>query len=219
MITAAFRETDHQVLIREYHHRIANELQVMMGIVTKSRRAPDRQSSLHILSALEDRIRAFVSVNRLLAHPDGSHPLPEHCAKLCRLLVRAFGRDGIVPRIDVEDLPLGPTEALYVALIVVELTINELKHGLREQTTGTFDIRLRRVAGGAELVVSDDTPATAQLFPVPGMVQALAGRLGGHAIVVRGKGTGVRVQFPVGADRIAGSHFAALGAGVVNRPE
>ncbi len=196
MIIAARHESDHQVLVREYHHRIANELQVMMSIVMKSRLAPDLQRSADILKQLEERIRAFACLNRLLAYPDGTHSLREECATLCALLVRAFGREGIVPRVDIEDVPLGPAETLYVMLIVVELTINELKHGLKQQSSGTFDIRLRRTADGAELIVSDDLPA-AGLFPVPRMAEALAGRLGGDVAVVRGKGTGVRVRFPI----------------------
>jgi two-component sensor histidine kinase len=195
----ASHDHDHQVLIREYHHRLANQLQVMMGIVMKSRQAADRQGTLHLLTELEGRIRAFAGLNRLLAYPADAISLEDYCRDLCRLLVRAFGRDGITPNVSFDRIQLGPTEMMYVALMVVELTINELKHGLRQCAVGSFDVRLRHVADCAELMVSDDepVPVTARPFPVPRMVEALAQRVGGDVIVLCARSYGVRVRFPL----------------------
>jgi two-component sensor histidine kinase len=205
MIIARHDHGDHEVLLREYHHRLANQLQVMMAIVMKSRRAADRQGTLHVLTDLESRIRAFVSLNRLLAYPDDAASPEDYCRDLCRHLVKAFGREGITPHVAFDPIPLGPTETMYLALIVVELAINELKHGLRHCAVGSFDVRLRRTADGAELVVSDDepVPVAAGPFPVPRMVEALARRLGGDVVVLCTGSYGVRICFPL-ADALMG---------------
>ena len=199
MIVQTLGERDQQVLIQEFHHRLANEFQVMTSIVGRAKRAGARERRI-LLDDLEERVQAFAALNRLLADPQDVGTFDDYCRLLCGLLIKAFGRGDIAAELDFSEVPLPPNDRLYIALIVVELIMNALKHSAARDSGETIRVWLRILRNRLELRVTNHDPdAEGCPSPVPRMVEVLARQLTGCVLVTRGNGYEVNVRLPIEA--------------------
>jgi two-component sensor histidine kinase len=153
--------------IAEAHHRIANSLALLAGLVrlkARATRARDRLSASEFQRLLEDvavRLAAVARLHRFLSQMplEGSAPLRPYLRAICEDMIAAFsspeqpltvthtGGDCQVPVRHVHDL----------ALILCEIFINALKHA--HPRGGPLAMRVDCMAGAdsrAILTVSDD---------------------------------------------------------------
>jgi two-component sensor histidine kinase len=197
MIVQTLGDRDQQVLIQEFHHRLANEFQVMTSIVGRAKRAGARERRV-LLNDLEERIQAFSALNRLLADPQDVGTFDDYCRLLCGLLIKAFGRGDVAAELDFSEVPLPPNDRLYIALIVVELIMNALKHGGARGRGETIRVWLRVMRNRLELSVTNQDPdASGCPSLVPRMVETLAQQLTGSVRVSHEGGYEVNVRLPI----------------------
>ncbi len=202
MIVQPLAEFDQPVLIQEFHHRLANEFQVMTTFIARCKRAATRNGVLPLLSELEERILAFATLNRLLANPQAITPYASYCETLCDLLIKAFGRDDVVAHVDMNDASLQATERLYIALMLVELVVNALKHGASRGHGEAIRVTLDVLRKHAELTVTNRRGRSAERqVALPRMVKVLAQQLAGTVSVTRDAGYQVQVHFPIEVKR------------------
>ncbi len=210
----AFEFADEEVtLLVEFNHRLFNTLQVIASQVAYCSRPGGPGSVRPRLQALEHRVQALAALHRLLAFPapDG---FEDHCRTLCRLLIEAFGRSGVTSGVRVGALEIGRREERYLALLVVELVTNVLKHSLTEDQDGVVWIDLQVQRGGLELSVCDSRKAPVRVFEPSRVVQALARALGGHASVCDRGGYTVVVRLPEPCLQEVLAPVAAVGCAV-----
>jgi two-component sensor histidine kinase len=141
-----------EVLVREVHHRIKNNLQGVAGLLQQNAvRHPELAA---VLSEAVGQVQAIAQVYGLQVGVSG----PLQAAPLLRAIAmsvqRTFGRN-IVVQVD-GDLPhlLPETEAIPVALTVNELLTNAIKHG-----SGS-EVRLNLAAVGPTLQISVNNPGS-----------------------------------------------------------
>ncbi|MGC1301212.1 MAG: sensor histidine kinase [Caulobacteraceae bacterium] len=182
-------------LLAELNHRLFNTMQVIAAQVAQCSRADGATPVRPHLEALRDRIQALGALHRLLAYP-ACESFEEHCQTLCRLLIAAFDRSGVKAWVRMETVAIGRREERYLALLVVELVTNVLKHSLTEGSEGTLWIDLQVQRDGLELRVCDSRKAPVRVFGPPRMAEALARALGGQALVCDRDGYAVVVRFP-----------------------
>lgn len=196
-LEAALRQKD--MLLRELHHRVKNNLQVLLGILLlgeQQAKAPEALAAIHDARL---RVEAMALLQRLfyqkedLSGVDAATFLREICAGVAR----AFHRPGIAVRlVPVEaSLPLDLASAL--GLIVNELLTNAFKHAFPDEKEGEVTVRLeRRRADGDDdlltLVVEDNGrgPDGAQRSGTGLLlVRGLAQQHGGTCAIEAGSGT------------------------------
>lgn len=141
-----------EVLVREVHHRIKNNLQGVAGLLQQNAvRHPELAA---VLSEAVGQVQAIAQVYGLQVGVSG----PLQAAPLLRAIAmsvqRTFGRN-IVVQVDGE-LPhlLPETEAIPVALTINELLTNAIKHG-----SGS-EVRLSLAAVGPALQISVNNPGS-----------------------------------------------------------
>jgi two-component sensor histidine kinase len=200
MITLAPGELDQQILIREFHHRIANELQVMMTALARCRKVPDRAEMLPMLVDLEERMLAFTALNRVLALPAVVRPFADHCGEICSLLTKAFGRADVATELEIEDVALCGSDRLYLLLMVVELVINAMKHGRAGSRPELIRVTFEMHSGQASLTVANRSSDAADCpARPPRVVAAMARHMGGTVSVTRTAWHRVNVSVPIQA--------------------
>jgi two-component sensor histidine kinase len=155
----------------------------------------------------DERLQALAGLHRLLAVGDRRGLLEDHCRELCILLVKVFGREDVTPWVQMEDIPLSCEQSLKIALIVVELVMNCLKHSLTNGNGGTIWIDLRRSFCGLELSVCDSLRAPPKEGVTPRILAALARSLQGEVFVLDRDGYTAGVRIP----------HAALGGPPISR--
>jgi PAS domain S-box-containing protein len=204
-IERSLREKD--VLLREIHHRVKNNLQVVTSLLTLQEERLRDEESRQVLRQLMDRIRSMSLIHeRLLSAGDlACIRMQGYCTELLGHLMQSYGADParIVAEVSAGDLELDIDTAVTCGLIVNELVSNSLKHAFRDGRAGAVSVRFeRRAAGALALAVSDTGPGFPAAPPPEGhgttgiqLVGVLCEQLGGRAELTGDAGMRFQVLF------------------------
>ena len=198
------REAEKEVLLREVHHRVKNNLQAMWGMIQVERSRLKDQEARDRLALVADRISVLGRIHQQL-YTSGNFAevnMGEHIDELCRNLAEASGRRDLTIEVDVEALRLGLEIALPVGLIVNEIVSNSLRHAFPEGRGGQIRVSLRRQSSERiVLSVSDDGIGVDEGKTEPRgigltLVQALADQIEGTISFSADAGYNAVVSFP-----------------------
>lgn len=149
-----------EVLVREIHHRVKNNLQIISSLLNLQASCVKDEAALEILRESQNRVRAMAIVHEQLhkARNYSRIEFPEYAASLAENLFRSYGVDTkkVTLRLDVEPVALTIDTAISCGLIIHELVSNSLKHAFPEGRGGRVQIRLREEASGFRLTVRDN---------------------------------------------------------------
>lgn len=148
-----------ETLLREVHHRVKNNLQMIQALVRMTaNRAPD--SSQTFFGDIIRRIWAIGQVhNQVYGSPElGEVDLAEYLSRLTDNVATGFAPDlgRIKLRQDFAPLTVDLDTALPVGLLVVELLTNAFKHAFADGRAGAINLRLSTQDDVATLVVRDN---------------------------------------------------------------
>jgi len=217
---AVIRDALHEkeVLLREIHHRVKNNFQVIVSLLKLQARHLDEPELKAAFQESVNRVHTMAMVHERL-YGDGDLATVEggdYLRAIVADLKRLFGGGArITTRVEADPAPLAVDTAIPCGLIVNELVSNAFKHAFPAGRRGEVQVELRRRAGDdAEtryrLTVRDDgvgiDPALS-LEEVESvglrLVATLAeNQLGGTVEFQRNKGTSFSMDFtvPAGGD-------------------
>lgn len=197
------------VLLREIHHRVKNNLQIISSLLDMQALNVSDPLTLQALQDSQNRVRAMAFVHeRLYQSPDlASIDLADYVHDLASHLLGAYAGQvsGITLNVQADDLSLGPDVAIPCGLIINELVSNALKHafpGDRDKG-GQISIAIRAEEDDQLiLIVSDDgiglppdvAPSDAPSLGLQ-LVAMLTRQLGGTITLDRSEGTTYRITF------------------------
>ena len=120
-----------EVLLREVHHRVKNNLRVLINLIDLQIKKAQEPQALQALAAFQGQIRAIAMVYEKLYQVQdlGRVDFGEYLKELVTHLRRALtsGQD-IALRIEAEDVFINVNVAIPCGLMVNELVTNALKH-------------------------------------------------------------------------------------------
>jgi len=154
---ASLREKE--ILLREIHHRVKNNMQILGSLIRmQSRRVAD-QSLRPVFRESEDRIRSMALIHEKLYQSESLSrvELQSYLEDLTRELKRVYGESQAVISVEAEGMMLELDSAVPCGLIVNELVSNSLKHAFPAGECGSIHVRLTGgVDGQHELAVWDN---------------------------------------------------------------
>jgi PAS domain S-box-containing protein len=158
-VKASLREKD--VLIKEVHHRVKNNMQVISSLLNLQSRRIQDPDVLEMFRESQRRIRSMALIHeRLYQSSDLSRiEFSQYLRNLATHLFHSYqvSSDRVRLRLDTEEVFFNINTAIPCGLIVNELVSNALKHGFPEGRTGEVAVELHRVAGDGYVVrVRDD---------------------------------------------------------------
>jgi PAS domain S-box-containing protein len=150
-----------EVLLREIHHRVKNNMQVISSLLTLQSREIEDKKILEIFEESRRRIRTMAMVHeKLYGSMDLSKiDVSKYISSLSQFLFHSFGIDSdrIVLKEDVENILLDINMAIPFGLLVNELISNSLKHAFPKKRRGEVRISLTKTNNNwIKLVVSDN---------------------------------------------------------------
>jgi len=158
-LVRAAQNQDH--LIREIHHRVKNNLQVVASLLNlqASRiRSPETRSEFQLV---RDRVRALATLHRYLYPETGmaSLDIRAFLNELCYQLVAGAntadpGRISL--DLDIDAVPISPDQAVPLSLIITEAVSNTLRYAYPAGINGEIRLRLTRRNGNILLIIADD---------------------------------------------------------------
>ena len=137
---ARLEDTLHQkeMLMREVHHRVKNNLQLIASIMNMQLRRTPSLEAKAIVRGLQDRVMSLATIHRELYQTAGLSDI--HGDELLTTIVRQMANMAERPdrrfsiRTDFDDVRLTPDQAVPIALLVTEAVTNALKHSSHSAT-------------------------------------------------------------------------------------
>jgi PAS domain S-box-containing protein len=213
-IRASLREKE--VMLREIHHRVRNNLAVISSLLDFQARYTQDEQAQAALHESKSRVHSTALVHtQLYRTPDLAQI--DFAAYVQTLTENLFAAYQVVPggatlQLDISDVPLEVDQAIPCGLIITELVANALKHAfpVNGKNEGAEEHEIRVVfhpttEGEYELVVSDNGVGLPSSFEFPSrdtlglfLISAYARGLKGTVEWHADEGTTCRILFASG---------------------
>ncbi|HOD13595.1 MAG TPA: histidine kinase dimerization/phosphoacceptor domain -containing protein [Spirochaetota bacterium] len=208
-LTASVREKE--ILLKEIHHRVKNNFQVIMSLLNLQTRSIIDPEMLKRFDDSANRIRAMAIVHEKLYQSDNlsqidfSSYIKTIAEDLFQTNSFSGDRPGLV--IDAEETQLGIDQAIPCGLIVNELITNALKYAFNDEgAPNRLAITLRNDGGMISLRISDNGPGLPAGIDIEKtetlgfqLVGLLTRQIRGTCRVEREGGTTWDISFPAAA--------------------
>jgi len=197
-----------EILLKEIHHRVKNNLQVISSLLSLQCRKIEDVDVLEMFKDSERRVRSMALIHEKLYRSGDLARIDfaDYATNLIGVLVRTFddGTRRVSVETDFETIHLGVDQAVPCGLILNELISNAFKHAFSGRRVGVVSAAARLIgAGTAEVTIADDGVGLADDFDPSkldslGMqlVFTLAQQLSGKIEAVKSNGTMWKLNFP-----------------------
>jgi len=156
-IKASLKEKE--VLLKEIHHRVKNNMQLISSILNLQSRHIKNKHALEMFEDSQNRIKSMALVHEKLYESEdlANIDFAEYVHSITHYL---FGLHEIRPRIrsnvDIKDVLLDVNTAIPCALIINELVSNSLKYAFPEGIEGEICIQLSSDKDGKVTLIVED---------------------------------------------------------------
>lgn len=219
-VTTRFREENRvktalrekEILLKEIHHRVKNNLQVISSLLNLQTRATDTAECRRLCEESQHRIKSIALIHELLYQSENLSFIQarSYLERMGTKLLSGFGLGGRVSlTVGGPDVPLELDAAVPFGLIANELLTNSMRHAFPEGRSGTIDISIEPLGGGlAALRVSDNGVGFPKAHPPlqssslgMRLIMNLVRQLDGQIEFANGTGSTFRVIFTTGSNR------------------
>lgn len=150
---------DRDLLIKELHHRVKNNLAIISGIISMQMGKGIHPSVTEELKDLDGRIQSIAAVHESLYQSE-SFPrvsLKPHLVYLIQSILASYP-PGIPVTYDVMtgDISLKIELAMNLSMVINELVTNSIKHAFRGRKRGHVSVTFRQEGEDCVLIVEDD---------------------------------------------------------------
>jgi two-component sensor histidine kinase len=197
---------EREALLQELHHRVKNNLQVIMSLLDMHADGAQHPQALSSLADARDRVAAIASIHELLYQSESFSEvdLSDYARRLVAHVVAMYHKDGRVNVSVIGDgIKVNLARAVPLGLLLNELLSNSYKHAFPGDTAGRLAISLNEAAGGIHIQVKDTGPGLPPSFDYRTsatlglqLVHMLAKQLGGDVTFESSGGTTVDVHVP-----------------------
>jgi len=197
-----------ETLIREIHHRVKNNLQIISGLLDMTRMRTADSTTNSILTDTMMKIKTMAQIHTRLYESKqfdkinmGSQ-IRDQVADLSSI----YGRSGteIQITIDSDDIYLSVDQAIPCALVVNEVLSNAFKHAFRGKTQGILNVSAKQTDDHISIIIEDDgvgIPRDMDIYNTTSLglklIRNLVLQLHGSVSITSNQGTKVMVEFPL----------------------
>ena len=150
------------VLMKEIHHRVKNNLQVISGLLELQGKTLNDETAKDALREGRNRVRSIALIHQNLYQFENlsSIELKRFANDLCRQVESVFKKENnITTHIEVPVLYLDIDSAVPLGLIMNELLSNSFKYAFNNGIEGEINLAIHTVAEGKyQLLYSDNGP-------------------------------------------------------------
>ncbi len=136
-----------QTLLNEVHHRVKNNLQIVISLYDLAKMQISDQKAIDLLNENAHKIQAISLVHQQLYQSEHFDriDLKEHLQQLLNHLAMVYGRGKqIETSVSGDNVDISLGQAVPNGMVVSELITNAFKHGFKNRNQGTLEIEITR---------------------------------------------------------------------------
>lgn len=168
--TAEIQESldEKEVLLREIHHRVKNNLSIISGLIELQLDGTDDEGARRVLKDSQSRIYSMAMIHEKLYETESLSDikLDSYLRELVEAIHGTFTeyQDSVALEFDMEPASLNIDKIVPCGLLINELVVNAFKHAFSEDEQGILKIELEHMDGIVELRVVDNGPGLPEDF-------------------------------------------------------
>lgn len=146
-------------IIQEVHHRVKNNLQTIASILRMQARRSQSEEARHQLLEAVNRVLSMAVIHEFMGENEQrAINLREVCQRIAGQVVdvSSTSNQEISIRVHGPNIHLPASQATPAALVVNELVLNAVEHGVGDRPQGVISITLNDLGDGVEVTVDDD---------------------------------------------------------------
>jgi len=140
---------EREILLKEIHHRVKNNLQTVSSLLSLQSRSIEDTKMKGLIKSSQNRVISMAMVHEMLYMRDDLSKIEyeSYVQELADYLVRSLkGTENHVKlNIDIHDIKLGIDTAIPLGLLINEAITNALKYGIKDDAEGEIQIALKKV--------------------------------------------------------------------------
>lgn len=196
-----------ELLLREVHHRIKNNMNTIKGLLTmqiEAERNPETKASLR---DAESRVQSIILLYDRLYCTENYREISvrQYIQPLTAEIVHGFpGSDAVTIQTDIEDFILNVQYLIPLGIIINEILTNMMKYAFAGRECGLISVTARHKAETILVVLEDNgvgLPESITFEESTGfgmnLVKMLVDQIGGSITIERGNGTKFILEFSV----------------------
>jgi len=146
-------------IIQEVHHRVKNNLQNIAAILRiQARRVSSDEARQHLNEAV-NRVLSMAVIHEFLSYDEHRQiNVKDVCQRIATQVTQVSGTPDqeIVIQVQGSNIRLPASQATPVALVINELLLNAVEHGLQGQSRGRINITLDDLGDAVRIVIEND---------------------------------------------------------------
>ncbi len=214
----AKKNKENELLLKEIHHRVKNNLQVISSLLSLQSAQIQDDIVLDAMRESQNRVRSMALIHQKLYQGENlaAVEMRDYLSTLGESVLDSFGVDSdtVQVKTPMENIELDVDTAIPIGLIVNELVTNSMKYAFAGKRRGEIEISLRQASDDQlQLVVADsggeDPPAAAAAPAEQGtgfgsqLVQLLTMQLNGQLETRQERGRITILRFATNANKAA----------------
>ncbi|SDH47178.1 Two-component sensor histidine kinase, contains HisKA and HATPase domains [Dyadobacter soli] len=198
--------TEKEWLMKEIHHRVKNNLHMIVGLLESQSEFLKGDEAKMALSESEHRIHSMSLIHQKLYQSDNlsSIDISPYIHELVEYLRDSFQTNSQVTfNLDIQQLEMNISHSIPLGLILNEAIINSLKYAFPDGRPGNIDVVFKQKSTqNFLLIISDNGIGMAQDFEQHNissfgltLIKGLSEELGGNLVIENKGGTTIQVDF------------------------
>lgn len=194
------------LLLKEVHHRVKNNLQVITSLLNIQQRSITDKKAQEAIQESKNRIESMGLIHRSFYQNKnlGEINTREYIQNLVHQLLESYRTDQnrIELETHVQEIYLDMDTLVPLGLIINELVTNTLKHAFEEKDSGKLSISLEQIQEKFRLKVSDNGTGLKDISQLEksgsfgfSMIKAFVKKLNGHLDLLETEGTTFQIEF------------------------
>lgn len=201
------KTSDENLLIKEFHHRVKNNLNIIIGLLELQIQNVEDIAVKEMFRQSINRIRSMAIIHEYLYRNDGHSKidLSVYIESLTDNLISVYAeyRKELIVNYSMDKIMIDFDIAIPMGLIVNELVTNSIKHGFIDRQKGIIDIHLLKKENEIVLIVKDNgigIPVNLDIENIKTLglklIKLLVDQLKGKYKIFRETGTTVQIEIP-----------------------
>lgn len=149
-----------EILLKEIHHRVKNNLQIISAITAFHAQTVKEEENRQIFHEYQQRIKALAKIHEILYRSDdlARVDLEDYLSGLIDNLKLSYNIDPTLIQVEiiVDQIKINLSKAMHIGLIVNELVSNAFKYAFSEQRKGKIVIKFFKKDAEVHLSIADD---------------------------------------------------------------